>query len=165
MADEPQGPDPRIHRIHPELDATPRGDFDEIGALGGIAGALRRTLIERKSLPADLREVRASVAEVTGERSGITEPQLEALIALGVLGRVSSGGRDSLVWMEDGAPTVPASPHVVSPGDEEAVESEEFRLDLQIDIESERLLLYRVGLAGVATVGVVLLRELAMVFF
>ena len=160
LADDPQGSDAKIRRIHPELDASPRGEFDEIGALGGVAGALRRALAERGVLPADIREVRATVAEVTGERSGITEPQIEALIALGVLGRVSSGGREQLVWMRDGAPTTPTGPQVVDSPPRDP-ESEAFRLALEIDIERERLLLYRVGLAGLATFGVLLLRQLA----
>ncbi len=156
MADEAPDRRAELRRIHAELDLARKGDFDEIGALGAAAGAMRKVL-------AELREVRAAIAEATGERSGVTQRQIDALVALGVLGVVSSGGIQQLVWMHDGVPSRPAPMHLVAtetgtPGED--VDREVFRLDIAIDLETERLLLYRVSLVAIVVIGMIIARQL-----
>ena len=69
-----------------------------------------------------------------------------------MLGLVSSGGIQQLVWMHDGVPSRPDPVHLVAtetgPPREDA-DGEAFRSDIAIDIETERLLLYRVVLVAV----------------
>ena len=162
MSDAPKGKPDKVVRIYPELSLGPSGDFDEIGALGQVAGELRRAFVVSPILPSELTELRAAIAAAIGQRAGITGAQVESLIALGVIGRVSSGGVDRLVWMRDGAPEAPEATRLVEPAPELVADDEAFRLDIEIDIESERLLLYRVVLVGLLVIGLVIARDIVM---
>ncbi|MDH3226266.1 MAG: hypothetical protein OEM67_04155 [Thermoleophilia bacterium] len=145
------------------LGLTPGSDFDEIAALGRAAEALRLTLAERGPLPDELAAVRTTIGEVTGARAKVTSRQIEALISLGVLGRVISGGSVALIWMESGSVPATAVGDRAREGDQLGdVETEIFRLDLAIDVAFEKLLLYRVALVLEAVAAVAILRQIVV---
>jgi hypothetical protein len=151
---------PRLTR---RLGLAAGGDFDEIAALGRAAEALRLTLAESGPLPDETQAVRTAIGEVTGARAEVTSRQIEALISLGVLGRVVSGGSATLIWMESGIAGAPARHDQANEGDQlDGVETEIFRLDLAIDVAFEKLLLYRVALVLEAVAAVAIVRQIVV---
>jgi DNA-binding FadR family transcriptional regulator len=81
-----------------EADVSSRKDVAEIAALARVAEALCAAIAVHRSVPDDLEAIRALLAEDGDARGPITAPQIEALISLGVLGRVVSDGSARLVW-------------------------------------------------------------------
>ncbi len=95
------------------------------------------------------------VAQLLGEHVTVSARQVEALVALGIVGRITSAGRTRLVWMRDddiGA-TSTLDPDV-----------EEFRLDIALDLEHERRLLYRVTLIFELVLMIVIIRQIILGF-
>jgi hypothetical protein len=78
---------------------------------------------------------------------------VEALVSLGIIGRITSAGQTRLVWMRDddiGATST------LDPG------IEEFRLDIALDLEHERRLLYRVTLIFELVLLIVIIRQIVL---
>lgn len=125
----------------------------EVDALARTAAALEMVLEPGVTVPDALDVVAARIAE-RGHQVEVTARQVEALVALGVVGRVTSGGTTGLVWMRDGwAAYVP-------PSAADSPELEEFRLELGIDVERERLLLYRIALIFELIAAIIIVRQI-----
>lgn len=119
----------------------------------------------------DLRDVMASARALADDIEtidGLVEPevdarQVEALIALGLLGRIISGGSSSLVWTGRLVPELQRSaPAAGVDVDKACAESEEFQLDVAADYQHERLLMYRVIVAFETVAAIVLIREIVL---
>jgi len=81
-----------------EAGVSPGEDVAEIAALSRAAEALCAAIAVHRSLPDDLGAIRARLGEGGRTVEQVTAPQIEALISLGVLGRVVSDGSTRLVW-------------------------------------------------------------------
>lgn len=130
---------------------------------------LRSILELRRTLPDDVGGVRAAIAEQTGEESRVSARDIEALVALGVMARVISGGESRLLWVGGAlAPELARDEdeaHARSDENRIEVESDLFRLDLAIDLESEKLLLFRTLMMLELIAAIVLLRQVALMVF
>lgn len=128
-------------RDRPDLASGPPADpRSELAALADLARALGSAIVD--GVPDNPAQVAAMLDDGPGPRAEVTASRLHALVELGVLGRVTSGGTTRLVWTTDGQDTT-----TLVPAEPAKPDTEEFRLDLAIDVEHERLLLYRVAFA------------------
>jgi hypothetical protein len=177
------GGDSRIVWIRGETESTARA---RLTALATVAEALRAAMASVRALAHEIETIDGLVEPAVDAR------QVEALIALGVLGRIISGGSASLVWIGRRAPVHPGPVLVGSTeGDVDAgaagtagaavaeaagaavaavaeaagaaaAKTEEFELDVAADYEHERLLMYRVMIAFEAVGAIVLVREIVL---
>jgi len=116
-----------------------------------------------------------TVEQLEAANVGASAQQIDALVALGILGRRVSGGEARLVWAWDriesgegeggGEGELGSGTGVVAPESGQVdSRAEEFDVDLAADYEHERLLMYRVIIAFEIVVAIILIRELAPTF-
>jgi hypothetical protein len=166
---------------------NPGGGSAEVAALAEVARALEVAFARCSSAEDDLVCVNAMIAEVGDTECVATQRDIEALVALGVLGRMISGGESHLIWMRGTRARREATPAAHHPADghdnaragflsprkrrgsrqvkvddREQASTEEFRLDLAIDLEREKLLLYRVALTFEGVALVVIVRQIIL---
>jgi hypothetical protein len=134
------------------------GPIAQIDQLEAIAATLEQALAGGRSVgdaPASVTEASRRVAP--GAPAAAAR-QIDALVELGILGRVVSAGETRLVWMLDGWARGPAGAAPAADADA----NEEFRLDLAIDVERERLLLYRIALVFEIIAAIAIVRQLIL---
>lgn len=134
---------------------SPTRPGTELGRLAVLAQHLAAALRNGSVVADDPTVVAALVAAEA--RGDVSRRRLDALCALGVLGRVESGGATTLVWMRDGW-----AAHAVAAGAIPDLSSEAFKLDVAIDVEHERLLLYRIAFVVEVIAAVVIVRQLIL---
>lgn len=121
----------------------------EIDQLVVLADRLGAQMPRGGSIPDSVDEV----ARLLDAHVAVSARQVEALVALGIVGRITSAGQTRLVWMRDddiGATST------LDPG------IEEFRLDIALDLEHERRLLYRVTLIFELVLLIVIIRQIVL---
>lgn len=134
------------------------GPISQIDQLEAIAAPLEGALGGGRSVDDTPESVTEASRRVAPGAPAATARQIDALVELGVLGRVVSAGEARLVWMLDGWARGPAGAAPAPDADD----NERFRLDLAIDVERERLLLYRIALVFEVIAAIAILRQLIL---
>jgi hypothetical protein len=122
---------------------------NEIDQLSALADSLGAAMPRGGSIADSVDEV----SSLIGEQMSVSARHLEALVALGIVGRITSAGQTRLVWMRDDEIGATST---LDPG------TEEFRLDIAIDLEHERRLLYRVTLIFELVMLIVIIRQIIL---
>ena len=135
---------------------APDAALAEINGLPRLAQLLRDLTAGGGAIPADSKYIEAALRARDLDAIAVRPEQIDALVALGAVARVMVGTTLHLVWEADAGErggTVPATPSVLNE------EDLRFRLDIETDIEHERLLLYRVLLVLELLAGVLVARH------
>jgi hypothetical protein len=137
-----------------------------------VAGGLRARLGGLRRAEPDGAAAGMTAEELEAADVHVSPSQIDALVALGILGRRVTGGAPRVVWLWDGAgeaqaeapgqlAAVDAGGTEVAEAGGDAHESEEFLIDVAADQQHERLLMYRVILSFATVAAVLVVREIA----
>lgn len=154
--------------------------FNEVGVLSEVVSNLRALFLDEGYLPDDPGKINSQLTEASLDNTRVTSRHIESLVALGVLGRVIAGGHSYLAWMDvrhanRSVPALVKSPDLLPKPEMEiakatetsqAVETNElFKIDVELDMEHEKLLLYRSLIVVEVIAGLLLLRQMLLWFY
>jgi len=152
----------------------------EVDVLSEVVDRIRELSFDNSYLADDPATINAQLQERGLDNIQVGSRHIEALVALGVLGRVISGGRSHLAWMNDGVLKDPPSQSLITVENSSLVDSDQdinkrsekdietndlFKLDVQLDMEHEKLLLYRSLIVVEGIAGLLLLRQMLLWYF
>ena len=159
-----------------------KGSSKEVNVLSDVVANLRALSFDEGFLADDPSKINSQLKDAGLDQTEVSSRHIESLVALGVLGRVISGGASYLAWMnerdkDDPIPVLTRSAdllsnqekeslEVIDAEDKQAVETNDlFKLDVELDMEHEKLLLYRSLIVVEAIAGLLLLRQMLLWFF
>lgn len=132
----------------------------EISGLPRLAEAIRLLTEDGGAVPADSKLLEAAIRRLGMDDVKVEPEHVDALVALGTLERVMIGRTLHLVWRSDASDDRVHVPRTAGPITSDLTEDDlRFRLDIELDIEHERLLLYRVILILELVAGALLVRQ------